>query len=246
MLVEAVVHCRDVDRYVGVVCRDAADALGGRDEAHEDDAARALVLEHGECCRRTAARGEHGVRYDECAILDAARELCIVLDGGKCLGVAIEPDVSDARRGDEVQDAVEHPEACAQDGDDAEFFAREHFCMAVCDRGLDLHVAQGEVARDLVCHEHGDLREQFAEFLCPRFLAAHDGQFVLDERMIDEVECRYVGRTECVSHGMFPFHGEVSSLRDVHRSDIFCRVHRRGGVPLRGGSRLSVHRGRAR
>ena len=102
MLVEAVVHCRDVDRYVGVVCRDAADALRSGDEAHEDDAARALVLEHGECCRRTAARGEHGVRYDEGAILDAARELCRVLDGGKCLGVARECDVSDACRRDEA------------------------------------------------------------------------------------------------------------------------------------------------
>ena len=50
MLVEAVVHCRDVDRYVGVVCRYAANALGCGDKAHEDDAARTLVLEHGKRC----------------------------------------------------------------------------------------------------------------------------------------------------------------------------------------------------
>ena len=114
----------------------------------------------------------------------------------------------DACRGNEVQDAVEHPEPCTQNRDNAEFLARKYFRMAVCDGSLDFHIAQGEVSRDLVRHEHGDLREQFAEFLRPRLPAAHDGQFVLDERVIDKMECRYVGRTECVSHGMLPFQGE--------------------------------------
>ena len=74
--------------------------------------------------------------------------------------------------------------------------------MAGCDGRLDLYILKRQVARDLVSHEHGDLFEKFAEVLRARFLLAHEREFVLNERMIDDMygEIRLV----FLSHGRPP------------------------------------------
>ena len=117
--------------------------------------------------------------------------------------------MSDARSRNECQNAVKHAESRAQDGHDAKLLALKHLRVTRCDGRFDLHIAQREIARDLVRHKHCDLREQLAKLLRPRLLHAHERQFVLDERMVNEMETLDVGRMECISHGK----GSLSSRK---------------------------------
>ena len=55
-------------------------------------------------------------------------------------------------------------------------------------RRLDGHLVRRQVARDLVGHEHAELAEQVAEGRRARALHAHQGQLVLHERVIDDVD----------------------------------------------------------
>ena len=171
-----------------MVVVDDADALRRCDEAHEDDVLRALLLEQRKCCRRAAARGEHRVDDDERALGDIARQLAVVLDWLQRLRIAVHADVANAGRRNHVDDAVEHAEAGAQDWHDADFLAGEHLLLALADWCLDLDFPEREVTRDLVGHEHRDLLEQLAEILRTRFLHAHDREFMLDQRVVNEVD----------------------------------------------------------
>ena len=202
VFVEAVIDGSDVDGDVGMRCIDGAHAFRRSDETEEHDALRALFFQKVERCGGTAARSEHGIDDDEHALTDVARQFAEVFDGLQRLRIAVEPDVSDAGSGDEAQHAFRHAESRTKDGNDAELLARELLHAAGSDGRLDLYILKRQVARDLVSHEHGDLFEKLAKVLRARFLLAHEREFVLDERMIDDVHGEIC--LVFLSHGMPP------------------------------------------
>ena len=88
----------------------------------------------------------------------------------------------------EAQKTVDHAETRAEYRNDCEFLTGDGLRDHLGDRGLDLDVLEREVAGDLIAHEHRDLVEQLAEILRAGLLAAHDGQLVCDQRMVDNVK----------------------------------------------------------
>ena len=72
-----------------------------------------------------AASCEHRVDDKHVALGDVFGQLAVVLDRLERLGVAVEADVADARRRDELEDALDHAEPRAQDRDDRDLLANE-------------------------------------------------------------------------------------------------------------------------
>ena len=81
--------------------------------------------------------------------------------------------MADLGRGHEVGHAVHHAKARAQDRHDAQLFAGKHMGLARGDGGLDLDLLEGQIARDLIGHEHADLLEELAEVLGATVFVAH-------------------------------------------------------------------------
>jgi hypothetical protein len=96
---------------------------------------------------------EHGVDEDHLPRLHLLRHLEVVLDrleGGR---VAVQPDVADAGRRQDFDDAVEHPSPGAEHGDDDDLLARDHRRTHRRQRRLDIDELGRQIAGDLVAHQ---------------------------------------------------------------------------------------------
>ena len=92
---------------------------------------------------------------------------------------------ADFGAGDQGQDALEHAQARAQDGDDGDFLASELFHLHGAAPAFDLGRAQGQVFAGLVGQQRADFAGQLAKALGAEVGAAHDAQLVADQRMAD-------------------------------------------------------------
>ena len=141
------------------------DTLGGGDEAHEARIGHSPLLKHGKGVTGAAAGGEHGVCDDYEAFLDVFRELAVIDDGVVCDLVAVEADVADFGYGYQVQKAVHHAEAGAEDGYYGHLAAEHAAGRHGADGCFYLDICEGKVSGDLVSHEDGYFLEKLAEIL---------------------------------------------------------------------------------
>ena len=117
--------------------------------------------------------------------------------------VALHTDVAHASGGHQVEDAIDHAEARAQDRNDGELLASKLLKRGSGDGGLDLDVFHGQVAHGLVAVKERKLAHELAELVGAGALVAQDRQLVLDERMVDK---RHAGRIVGDGHGLIaPF-----------------------------------------
>jgi len=166
------------------VLEDLFDALGSRDQHQEVDVLGALLAEQLNRCGRRTARCEHGVHDEHVALSDVLGELAVVLDRLQGLRVAVQTHVTDAGGGDELQDAVDHPEPCAQDRNDGDLLAGEHIGRGLGYRGQHGGLGELKAARRLVGLEHREFLHELAELLGAGLLVAHDRQLVLNQRVV--------------------------------------------------------------
>ena len=89
--------------------------------------------------------------------------------------------------GNQVQDAVHHAKASAEDGHDGQLLAGQGLEGAGGDRGLHLHIGQGEITGGLVALQRGDFGDDLAELLHAGILVPQDGQLMLQQRMIQHM-----------------------------------------------------------
>ena len=165
MLIELFIERGGIDIYIGMSCLNSLYSLGSGYKTHETDICAASLLEHGDCIGGTAARCEHRVNNDNYSLADIRRELAVVFYGLVCIGIAIETDMTDLCHGNKLKNAVYHAETGAQYRNDRELFARDDLACHLCDGGFDFVVAQRQISRDLITHEHGNLIEKNAEIL---------------------------------------------------------------------------------
>ena len=184
----------EVDVHVGVGHPDSLDTLGGADQAHQADVGATALLEHAQGVAGAAAGGEHRVSDDDETLLDVLGELAVINHRLVGLFVAVQADVADLGNGNELVQALYHTHTCAQDRDDGKLAARDYPALHRAERGLDIDFLQGDVTGDLVTHKEGDLFEKFAEILGSGFLVPHNGQLVLDHRVVDDVQLAHIGK----------------------------------------------------
>ena len=132
------------------------------------------------------AGGQHRIDDDDQPILKMRRRLEIVFDRFERLVVAIDADMGDASGRDQVEHAVEQAVAGAQDRDEDQLLALDGGRVHCRHRRLDGDHFQLDVARHLVAHEVGNLAQEPPEPGNGGLLVAHDGQLVLDQRVIDD------------------------------------------------------------
>src|SRR2546427_4635329 len=110
VVVELAVERGGEDGDVGVGLEHAAHALRRRHETQEADALGTGMLERADGIRRRAAGREHGIEHEEIARVLAGWDLEIVVDRLERVVLAVDADVADARRGDELRDTLDHAE----------------------------------------------------------------------------------------------------------------------------------------
>ena len=104
--------------------------------------------------------------------------------------IAIEADVAHPRRGDELQHAVHDSLPRAHDRDEHQLLALEDRGPHLHERRLDRLLGELEIAHGLIAEEQSDLGKESAELRGAGFLAPHQSELVLDQRMVDDREER--------------------------------------------------------
>lgn len=88
-------------------------------------------------------------------------------------GIAIEADMAHLGRGHKVGHTVYHAQPGAQNGYDAQLFARKHARFAFCHRRFNFDFLQRQLARDLIGHQHANFFQKFAKVLGSAIFVAH-------------------------------------------------------------------------
>src|SRR5262245_39192030 len=102
VVVEVGVDRRGDDRHVGMRGVHLLDALGRGEQADVAQRLRAELLDAVDRGDRRVAGGEHRVEQDRLALRDVLGQLAVVLDRRERLGIAVETDMPDARRGERL------------------------------------------------------------------------------------------------------------------------------------------------
>ena len=163
------------------------DALRRRHKAHQPDVGAAAVLQHLDRVAGAAARREHRIRQDDQALLDVLRKLAVIHHRLVGRLIAVQADVADLGHRHEGMQALDHAHARTQDGHDGELAAAHLLGRHLADRRLNIFVLKGKVPGHFIAHQQRDLLEQLAEILGTGLLVTHDGQLVLDHRVVDNM-----------------------------------------------------------
>ena len=110
---------------------------------------------------------------------------CAVV-GGLSLGVAVEADVADPRRRHQVQKPVEQAVAGAQDRDEDQLLALENRRLHLGHRRADRLGGQLQVPQGVETQQVADLPQKLAELRRGRVDRPHQGELVLNQRVIDD------------------------------------------------------------
>jgi hypothetical protein len=172
---------------------EAADAGRCGDETEEADARRARALQRGDRGDRAPAGGEHRVEEEEVSLGGIARDLEVVVHGLERVVIAVQSDVADARRGDEAQHPLHHPQPRAQDRHERQLLPADAPPRRRLERRLHRHGLERQLARRLVRHQHRELVDELLEDLRRRPTVAQQRQLVLHERMPREKEGGVLG-----------------------------------------------------
>jgi hypothetical protein len=131
---------------------------------------------------------QHGIADDDVAVGDVLRDLEVVLDRLQRPGIAVQPDMADARQRHEIDDALGEPQAGTQDRHDHQLLALEQGRLHRLDGRGDVALDQRQGARGVVAQQQADLAQQAAEVGARRLPVAHLGKLVLHQRMADDVD----------------------------------------------------------
>ena len=109
-----------------------------------------------------AAGREHRIEHVHARAREPRRQPLVVVDRHVLLLVAVHADVTDARIRQQSQEALDHPEPCAQHGDNRHLVAQPPRCCRL-ERRLDRHLLQRQLARDLHGHDRRTLEQRLAK-----------------------------------------------------------------------------------
>jgi len=160
------------------------DPLRRRHQADELDLGGAGALEVAERVNRAAPGGEHRVEHVHTGLREPGRQSLVVADRHVLLLVAVDADVPDPGVGQQAQEALDHPEAGAQNGHDRHLVAQAQARRGF-ERGLDLDRLERQLARDLDRHDRRGLEQRLTERAVRRVAVAQHRQAIGQHRVLD-------------------------------------------------------------
>ena len=122
---------------------------------------------------------------DHVTLRDIGGHFKIILDRLQRGGVTEQAHMADLDVGHHAHHAVDHAETGAEDGNDSQLLAGDALAPGRSNRSFDDDLLQGQIAGRLIAHEHGDLRDELAEFFDAGALVAEDGQLMLNQRVVE-------------------------------------------------------------
>ena len=186
MVVEVTIYrCCD-DRYIRMRLFHPLHALGRGQKTEEADVLGACLLQKVNRRRRGIAGGQHGIDDDGHTVFKLGRNLEVILHRLERLGIAVEPDKPHPRGGDQLENTVEQTIARPQDRDERELLAYDHRRVHFAQGRLDALGGHRQLAGDLIGQKQADLAQKLTEGGGRGILLAHQGQLVLNQRVIDD------------------------------------------------------------
>ncbi len=149
---------------------------------------------------RAAAGGEHRVEHVHARGRQPRWQPLVVVDRDVLLLVAIDPDVTDAGIREQTQEALDHPEAGAQDGHDRDLVARVVEPVVSSSGVWIVDVLERQLTRDLDGHDRRGLEQRLAEVAVGRLTVAHHRQSIGEDGMLDDCE-RFGHGCDAIRHG---------------------------------------------
>ena len=173
-------------------------ALRRGDDAHKLDVVDTALFNHVYGVDGAAAGRQHRVHHNDLPLADIAGQLAEVLDGLGGLLVAVQADMAHLGGGNQRQHPVHHAKAGTQDGDDGQLASGQHFGFTAADGGFHRYLLQRQIAGRLVTHQGRYLGGQLPKVLAAGLLFAHQGDLMLDQRMVQYL------RFKCLRHFLYP------------------------------------------
>src|SRR5215207_3552761 len=191
-IVQLGVYGSGVEVHVRMLTRDALHARHSRDGVEARDPGRPLLFELVYRCREAPPRREHRVEDENKILLQIARQVDVVLDRQGRLLVSLKAHEADRRRRQQGECPVEHTEACAQYGDEADRTG-DFLHLRLRQRGANLDRPGRHTPGGFCDHDEGELLHGLPEVRGPRTLVAQDGELVPAQGSVNDVEVLQVG-----------------------------------------------------
>jgi hypothetical protein len=188
VIAESTVDSSGVHRHVRVRMVHGVNPFRARQQAQEFDRFGLALLESRHGSHRRIARGQHRIHHHHVALVHVLGHLEVVLHGLQGLRVAVQADVPYTRTGHNRQHAIQNAVARTQDADENQLFAINMLTGHGLERGLDLHVLQGHVSAHFVGHQAAYFVEQLAKAVGAGVPIAHQGQLVLHQWVVNQVQ----------------------------------------------------------
>ena len=103
------------------------------------------------------------------------------------VAVAVQTDDTDTGGRHEVKKTVHHAETGAENRNDPYLLASYPFAPGLLQRRLDFNILQRQIPGELIAHKKGDFLQKTAELPGAGVLGTHNGQLVLNQRMISNM-----------------------------------------------------------
>ncbi|CAI8994937.1 hypothetical protein EMIT0P228_80065 [Pseudomonas brassicacearum] len=185
MFVEFLIDGRGVDGHVRVGILHGLDAFGSGDQHHGADVPAAGLFQQVDGGDHGAAGGEHRVNDHRQALVDFRYQFFQV--GVRLQGLLVASHAHGADLGprDQAQHALEHADAGAQDRHHGDLLAGDFLDLDRAGPTVDFIGLQRQVLGGLVSEQGTDFLGEFTEVLRANVSAAHQAEFVSDQRMAD-------------------------------------------------------------
>ena len=184
MFVQAAIQMADVDLNVRMCLVKSFDTFRSSDNTHEFDVSAAMFLDHGDGINSRTACCQHWVADNDGTFFDRARQFAVVFMRLEGFFVTVETDMADFCRWNESKDTFNHTETCAQNRNDSQLTACDHWCLAFFNRCFDFNFFQRQVIEGFKTFQHSNLFYQMTKFVCSGFFFSEDRNFVLDQWMV--------------------------------------------------------------
>ena len=188
IVVELAVERGGENMHVGVGVQHPLHPRRRGHDREEADPPRAGVLERAHGGDGRSARRQHRIEQVEVPLHLGRGNLEVVVHRLERVVVAIQPDVADPRRRDQLRDPLHHAQPRPQDRHEGQLLARDLAPGHALQWRVDLHRLRRQVLGRLVGHQGGDLAHELLEVARTGLAVPQDRELVLDERMIEDGE----------------------------------------------------------
>jgi hypothetical protein len=185
----SVQRCR-YDTHVGMFVREILHTFWCSDETEKSNSCRSRTLQRRHSRRSASSRGEHRVEQEEITLGGITGDFEVVVDRLQRVVIAIQADVSNARRWNQSQHTFNHSESRTQNWNESQLLATDAVTDGAFKRRVHWNFFQWQRTRGFIGEKHREFINKFLEDLRWCVAAAQQCNLVLHQRMSDEREVR--------------------------------------------------------